>query len=157
MNIKTTMLKIVTIIIDLFILLFGFMLTMGLTSSIRENSFVPFQLLTIITLYLSCAIVLGISFYLFRIFNLIDIHTFFSQKALTSVRKIRYLFIIEFLILLGNLPFIYYQADHGDAPGLIFVALAFNFIPLALTAFISAMEKILINSIKFKQENDLTI
>lgn len=73
------------------------------------------------------------------------------------VRVVRYLFITASITLMGTLPFVYYNADKGDAPGLIFIALAFVLVPLAIAAFISVMEKILINSIKFKQENELTI
>ncbi|KRK78326.1 hypothetical protein FC67_GL000895 [Companilactobacillus alimentarius DSM 20249] len=70
---------------------------------------------------------------------------------------IRYLFIAVFVVLLGIMPFVYYLADQGDAPGLILIVGAVIFLPLAIAAFVSAMEQILVNSIKMKDENDLTI
>jgi Protein of unknown function (DUF3036). len=157
MKIKTTLLKLVTAGIDAFLLLFAFMLTMGLTSSVHEHSLFFLQITTSIALYATCLVVFVISFYLFRIFHLIDQRNFFTQTALHFVRVVRYLFITASITLMGILPFVYYNADKGDAPGLIFIALAFVLVPLAIAAFISVMEKILINSIKFKQENELTI
>lgn len=44
MKIKTTLLKLVTAGIDAFLLLFAFMLTMGLTSSVHEHSLFFFKL-----------------------------------------------------------------------------------------------------------------
>ena len=70
---------------------------------------------------------------------------------------VRYLFIACSVVLLAILPIAYQAADIDDAPGLIIVALGFIFVPSAIAAFISVMEKILINSIQFKQENELTI
>lgn len=157
MKIKTTLLKLVTLGIDAFTLLFGFMLTMGLTSSIREHSIFFLQITTSIALYLTCLLVLTISYFLFQIFHLIDTHNFFTTTALHLVKIVRYLFITTSVALAGILPFVYYSADHADAPGVIFIALAFVLVPLAIAAFISVMEKILINSIQFKQENELTI
>ncbi|MFC6176490.1 DUF2975 domain-containing protein [Companilactobacillus huachuanensis] len=157
MQIKTTLLKIVTAGIDAFLLLFCFMLTLGLFSSIQSHSMVHFQLLTIISLYVTCLVVFVISFYLFRIFRLIDKHDFFTKKALHFVRIVRYLFTAASVTLAGILPFIVITAHQGGAPGIILLALAFVLFPLAISAFVSVMEKILINSIKFKQENELTI
>ncbi|MQS75407.1 DUF2975 domain-containing protein [Companilactobacillus halodurans] len=157
MQIKTTLLKLVTLIIDGFTLLFAFMLMMGLINSFQTHSLFKLQIMTSVFLYIACLIILFISHYLYRIFHLIDIHDFFSPKALRFVKNVRYLFTLLFLAIMGIMPFVYHSADLGDAPGLIVITLAIAFIPLAIAAFISAMEKILINSSKFKQENELTI
>ncbi|CAJ1190318.1 hypothetical protein CPR19088_GLDEOEPO_02083 [Companilactobacillus paralimentarius] len=157
MKIKTTLLKLVTAGIDAFVLLFSLMLILGLYTSLRDHSVVPFQITTIIALIATCLVVFVISFFLFKIFHLIDQHNFFTQQALHFVRTVRYLFITASITLAGILPFVYYSAKHGDAPGVMFIAFAFVLVPLAIAAFISVMEKILINSIKFKQENELTI
>lgn len=157
MPIKTTLLKVVTSCIDTFVLLFSFMLTMGLITSAHEGSIFFLQITTSIALYLTCILVLFISLYLFKIFNLIDHHHFFTHKALHFVRVVRYLFIFTSVALAGVLPFVYYSADHSDSPGVLVIASAFILVPLAIAAFISVMEKILINSIQFKQENELTI
>lgn len=157
MKIKTTLLKLVTAGIDAFVLLFSFMLMIGLTSSVRDHSIFFLQITTSIALYATCLVILVISYYLFRIFHLIDNHTFFTQQALHFVKTVRYLFITASVTLAGILPFVYYSAKHSDSPGVMFIAFAFVLVPLAIAAFISVMEKILINSIKFKQENELTI
>lgn len=157
MKIKTTLLKIVTLIIDAFVAFFAFTLTMDLISSIRDHSIFGLQISTIISLYLAVLVILGISFCFFKIFRLIDTHKFFTTTALKLVKTIRYLFITGTVVLMGILPFVYYTADQADAPGIIIIALGIIFIPLAIAAFISVMEKILINSIQFKQENELTI
>lgn len=157
MKIKTTLLKLVTAGIDAFVLLFSFMLMIGLTSSVRDHSIFFLQITTSIALYATCLVILVISYYLFRIFHLIDNHTFFTQQALHFVKTVRYLFITASVTLAGILPFVYYSAKHSDSPGVMFIAFAFVLVPIAIAAFISVMEKILINSIKFKQENELTI
>ena len=157
MKIKTTLLKVVTALIDCFTILFGFMLTVGIISSIHEQTIFTLQITTSISLYLACVVVLAISYCFYRIFNLMDRHDFFSELSLHFVKSVRYLFIILFIVLLGTLPFIYYSADHSDSPGVLLIAVAVIFVPLAIAAFVSVMEKVLINSIQFKKENDLTI
>jgi len=157
MKIKTTLLKVVTFLFDCFTILFGFMLTIGIITSIQDGSIFTLQIITSIALYLACLIVLSISYYFYRIFNLMDSHNFFSELSLHFVKSVRYLFIILFIALLGTLPLIYYSADHSDSPGVMLIALAIIFVPLAIAAFVSVMEKVLINSIQFKKENDLTI
>lgn len=157
MKIKTTLLKVVTLLLDCFTVLFGFMLIVGIITSIHDGSIFTLQITTSIALYLACLVVLGISYYFYRIFNLMDTHKFFSELSLHFVKTVRYLFITLFIVLLGTLPFIYYSADHSDSPGVLLIALAVIFVPLAIAAFVSVMEKVLINSIQFKKENDLTI
>lgn len=157
MKIKTTLLKLVTAVIDLIFLMFGFILLTLLFLSIRRHTIFGLQLMMILSFLIGCLLILVISYYLYKIFFLIDKHNFFSITALHSVRMIRYLFIAVFVVLLGIMPFVYYLADQGDAPGLILIVGAVIFLPLAIAAFVSAMEQILVNSIKMKDENDLTI
>ncbi len=157
MTIKTTLLKVVTSIIDVFTFLFAVIFVLGLYSSISEHTVFFLQILTDIGLFSACLLIFGISFYLFRIYKLIDQHNFFSQIALHFVRTVRYLFIAISVALLLILPFIVYGVREAGAPGLLIIALAVVFLPTAIAAFISVMEKILINSINFKDENELTI
>lgn len=157
MKIKTILLKLVTGIIDLFVLFFGFILTMGIISSTKDGTIFGLQILTASSLFIGCLLILWISYYLFRIFFLIDRRNFFSRMALHAVRMIHYLFIVNFVILLGIMPFAYYSAERGDAPGLFVIVGAIVFFPLAIATFVYTMEQILVNSIKMKDENDLTI
>lgn len=157
MKIKTTLLKIVTLIIDAFVLFFIVMLSMSMLNAIQDHPFDLFPTIAGSTFLIVGLLVLVISYYFFRIFKLIDNHNFFTQQALHFVKMVRYLFIACSIVLLAILPIAYQAADIDDAPGLIIVALGFIFFPSAIAAFISVMEKILINSIQFKQENELTI
>lgn len=157
MKIKTTLLKLVTAILDLFIAFFVYALCWGTISSIVEDSVFSLQLMSSIFLFIGALIAFGISFYLFKIFRLMDRQQFFTQVSLHAVKMIRNLFVVEFFALLGIMPFVYYSADQGDSPGMIIIVGAIVFLPLAISAFISAMEQILIKAINMKTENDLTI
>ncbi|WP_164507115.1 DUF2975 domain-containing protein [Companilactobacillus furfuricola] len=157
MKINTTFLKIVTAILDLFVLFFVFILGWGVISSIIKGSVFKLQLITAGFLFIGALIVFVISYYLFKVFHLMDKQQFFTQTSLHAVKMIRNLFIGEFVDLLGIMPFVYYLADDGDAPGIIIIVGAVVFLPLAISAFISAMQQILIKAINMKAENDLTI
>lgn len=157
MKIKTTFLKIVTAILDIFLLFFVYALAWGTYSSIVDHSVVHLQLLSVGFLFAAALVAFGISYYLFRIFFLMDRQQFFTKSSLHSVKMIRNLFVILFFALSGIMPYIYYSADRGDAPGMIIIVGAVVFVPLAIAAFVSAMEQILIKAINMKDENDLTI
>lgn len=157
MKIKTIFLKVVTAILDFFTLFFVYALGWGAYSSIVDKSIFDLQMISTGFLFLAALLVFVISYYLFKIFYLMDKQRFFTQTSLRAVKMIRNLFIAEFFVLLGIMPFVYYSADRGDAPGLIIIIGAVVFLPLAISAFISAMQQILIKAINMKDENDLTI
>ncbi|WP_334352273.1 DUF2975 domain-containing protein [Companilactobacillus sp. HBUAS56257] len=157
MKIKTTFLKIVTAILDLFVLFFVYALGWGTYTSIVDHSVLHLQLISAGFLFASALVAFGISYYLFKIFFLMDKQQFFTKMSLHSVKMIRNLFVVEFFVLSGIMPYIYYSADRGDAPGMIIIVGSVVFLPLALAAFVSAMEQILIKAINMKDENDLTI
>ncbi|WP_334332291.1 DUF2975 domain-containing protein [Companilactobacillus sp. HBUAS59544] len=122
-----------------------------------DHSVLHLQLISAVFLFASALVAFGISYYLFKIFFLMDKQQFFTKMSLHSVKMIRNLFVVEFFVLSGIMPYIYYSADRGDAPGMIIIVGSVVFLPLALAAFVSAMEQILIKAINMKDENDLTI
>lgn len=163
MHIRTTILKIVTGLLDLFILFFSVIVGSGLAELSHEagtkglNLTDQLQLVMGIGLALACVTIWGITYYLYRIFHMLDQHTFFTKPAVRLVRHMRYLFMLTTFVLLAVLPFFYHMADRADAPGVLVIVCGVIAIPLAIAAFIAAMEKILSQAIALQAENALTI
>ncbi|MEX1551316.1 DUF2975 domain-containing protein [Enterococcus sp. C50] len=154
---KTTFLKFILAGLVAFILFLSFLLTMGLLFSINEHSVFPEQVLASISLYLSAIASLLIIYYMYRMLSLVDNDRAFSAMSLIYVRAIFRLTIMEFIVLIGTVPFVYYIADNDDAPGVMIIGLGMLIIPLAVATFVSIIEKLLKNAIELKLDYELTI
>ncbi|GEK37025.1 hypothetical protein K5E_22700 [Enterococcus thailandicus] len=154
---KTTFLKFILAGLVAFILFLSFLLTMGLLFSINEHSVFPEQVLASISLYLSAIASLLIIYYMYRMLVLVDNDRAFSAMSLIYVRAIFRLTIMEFIVLIGTVPFVYYIADNDDAPGVMIIGLGMLIIPLAVATFVSIIEKLLKNAIELKLDYELTI
>lgn len=154
---KTTFLKFILAGLVAFILFLSFLLTMGLLFSINEHSVFPEQVLASISLYLSAIASLLIIYYMYRMLGLVDNDRAFSAMSLIYVRAIFRLTIMEFIVLIGTVPFVYYIADNDDAPGVMIIDLGMLIIPLAVATFVSIIEKLLKNAIELKLDYELTI
>lgn len=154
---KTTFLKFILVGLVAFILFLSFLLTMGLLFSINEHSVFPEQVLASISLYLSAIASLLIIYYMYRMLSLVDNDRAFSVMSLIYVRAIFRLTIMEFIVLIGTVPFVYYIADNDDAPGVMIIGLGMLIIPLAVATFVSIIEKLLKNAIELKLDYELTI
>ncbi|WP_270346069.1 DUF2975 domain-containing protein [Enterococcus thailandicus] len=154
---KTTFLKFILVGLVAFILFLSFLLTMGLLFSINEHSVFPEQVLASISLYLSAIASLLIIYYMYRMLVLVDNDRAFSAMSLIYVRAIFRLTIMEFIVLIGTVPFVYYIADNDDAPGVMIIGLGMLIIPLAVATFVSIIEKLLKNAIELKLDYELTI
>lgn len=154
---KTTFLKFILAGLVAFILFLSFLLTMGLLFSINEHSVFPEQVLASISLYLSAIASLSIIYYMYRMLGLVDNDRAFSAMSLIYVRAIFRLTIMEFIVLIGTVPFVYYIADNDDAPGVMIIGLGMLIIPLAVATFVSIIEKLLKHAIELKLDYELTI
>lgn len=154
---KTTFLKFILAGLVAFILFLSFLLTMGLLFSINEHSVFPEQVLASISLYLSAIASLLIIYYMYRMLGLVDNDRAFSAMSLIYVRAIFRLTIMEFIVLIGTVPFVYYIADNDDAPGVMIIGLGMLIIPLVVATFVSIIEKLLKNAIELKLDYELTI
>lgn len=154
---KTTFLKFILAGLVAFILFLSFLLTMGLLFSINGHSVFPEQVLASISLYLSAIASLLIIYYMYRMLVLVDNDRAFSAMSLIYVRAIFRLTIMEFIVLIGTVPFVYYIADNDDAPGVMIIGLGMLIIPLAVATFVSIIEKLLKNAIELKLDYELTI
>ncbi|WP_218658032.1 DUF2975 domain-containing protein [Enterococcus thailandicus] len=154
---KTTFLKFILAGLVAFILFLSFLLTMGLLFSINEHSVFPEQVLASISLYLSAIASLLIIYYMYRMLVLVDNDRAFSAMSLIYVRAIFRLTIMEFIVLIGTVPFVYYIADNDDAPGVMIIGLGMLIIPLAVATFVSIIEKLLKHAIELKLDYELTI
>ena len=147
MKINTFWLKTITIIADLFVSLFSLMLLLEILSSLQNKSSFNLVTMTSIPVFIATIIILIISFYLFQLYKLLSTNNFFTEKALSYVRKIRYSLISCTILFLAIIPLAYSAAKIDNTPGIIILALILIFIPLAIAAFVSVMEKILLNAI----------
>lgn len=157
MKIKTTFLKLILVGFALFIFFLCFLLTIGMVFSINEHTIFLEQIIASMSLYLSAIASLAILYNMYRILQLIDKNAAFSNLSLKYVKSIFRLTIMEFVVLLGILPFFMYVANHDDAPGFMIISFGILMIPLAVATLISILEKLLVNAIELKDDNELTI
>lgn len=84
------------------------------------------------------------------------------NQSLTNdtVRALRHITISSFVIsgmYIFGAPFIYTVAERDDAPGVILINLILIAAPLIVGVFSWILQKLLLNAIGYKAENDLTI
>lgn len=93
----------------------------------------------------------------FQLLNLIDKNLSLSDSSVSSLRKIKVSsFLISFMYLIGS-PYIFVVADHDDAPGVVLLNLILIVGPFTVGVFAFILQKLLINAIGYKSENELTI
>lgn len=97
------------------------------------------------------------------VYNTLKLLKYINQQKIFSGESIKSLKIIKncaFSIsaIYGlSLPYIFFNAEQDDAPGLALMGLTFFFAPLVIAMFSAVFQKELQNAIKIKTENDLTV
>ena len=98
-----------------------------------------------------------IYFQAFQLLNLIDKNLSLSETSVRCLRNIKLSsFIISVMYLIGS-PFIFGVAEKDDAPGVVLINLILIVGPFSVGVFAFILQKLLINAIGYKSENDLTI
>jgi hypothetical protein len=100
---------------------------------------------------------LYIFFQAFHLLNNIDKNLSLTSSSVNSLRIIKICsFLISLMYLIGS-PFIFNVAERDDAPGVVLINLILIIGPFSVGVFSNILQKLLINAIGYKSENDLTI
>ena len=100
-------------------------------------------------------------FYIFyqayTLLNNIDSNLSLTDSSVNSLRIIKFCsFLISLMYLIGS-PFIFIVAQRDDAPGVVLINLLLIIGPFSVGVFAYILQKLLINAIGYKSENELTI
>ena len=93
----------------------------------------------------------------YNLLNNIDNNLSLTDSSVNSLRIIKMCsFIISFMYLIGS-PFIFNVAQQDDAPGVVLINIILIMGPFSVGVFTYILQKLLINAIGYKSENELTI
>ncbi len=100
-------------------------------------------------------------FYIFyqayTLLNNIDNNLSLTDSSVNSLRIIKVCsFLISLMYLIGS-PFIFNVAQQDDAPGVVLINIILIMGPFSVGVFTYILQKLLINAIGYKSENELTI
>ena len=93
----------------------------------------------------------------FRLLVNIDNNLSLTESSVNSLRIIKVCsFLISLMYLIGS-PLIINAAEQDDAPGVVLINLIFIIGSFSVGVFGYILQKLLINAIRYKSENDLTV
>lgn len=150
---STLFLRGVVILIGAIILaLCIFALPYGITTD-KRGMYVPI----LIGLYVPAIPYFFALYQAMRLLGFIDKNEAFTDKAVWTLRNIKYCaLLISALFALGS-PYIYYVADQDDAPGVLAIALVITFASLVIATAAAVFQRLFQNAVTIKNENDLTV
>lgn len=92
-----------------------------------------------------------------KLLGYIDRNLAFSDLSVKALKNIKNCALTISILYVPCLPLIYVIADADDAPGLLALALVVTFAALAVALFAAVLQKLLVEAIAIKSENDLTV
>ena len=92
-----------------------------------------------------------------NLLNNIDKNLSLTDSSVKSLRIIKVCSILISLMYLIGSPFIFNAAERDDAPGVVLINLILIIGPFSVGVFTYILQKLLINAIAYKSENELTI
>ncbi|MCZ2259772.1 DUF2975 domain-containing protein [Sporosarcina sp. G11-34] len=99
-------------------------------------------------------------FALYQTFNLlsyIDKNHAFSELSVRALKKIKYCAVAITGLYVVALPFVFIMAEIDDAPGLVIVGMIPIFGSVVIAVFAAVIQRLLLEAINIKTENDLTV
>ncbi|MFC2949446.1 DUF2975 domain-containing protein [Virgibacillus sediminis] len=93
----------------------------------------------------------------FKLLTYIDKNEAFSELSVHALKKIKYCAVAISAVYVAVLPFVYIVAELDDAPGLIFMGMIPILASMVIAVFAAVLEKLVINAIDIKSENELTV
>lgn len=93
----------------------------------------------------------------FQLLQLIDHKEAFSMQAVKQLHGIKWCALVILVLHICLLPVFYLFADYDDAPGVIFVGCVVPFASLTIAVFAAVLQRLLIEAMEYKTENDLMI
>ena len=150
---STLFLKLILLVLSLAVLtLCGFLLY----QIIQSDSLGDYQPI-LIGVLISTIPFLYVFYQAYNLLNNIDANLSLTDSSVNSLRIIKVCsFIISLMYLIGS-PFIFYVAQQDDAPGVVLINIILIMGPFSVGVFTYILQKLLINAIGYKSENELTI
>ena len=150
---STLFLKLILLVLSLAVLtLCGFLLY----QIIQSDSLGDYQPI-LIGVLISTIPFLYVFYQAYNLLNNIDNNLSLTDSSVNSLRIIKVCsFIISLMYLIGS-PFIFYVAQQDDAPGVVLINIILIMGPFSVGVFTYILQKLLINAIGYKSENELTI
>ncbi|OIJ21666.1 hypothetical protein BKP45_02785 [Anaerobacillus alkalidiazotrophicus] len=153
----TLLLKIAVFLIGTPILalcIYGLLLLVG--NPVNSN-YVHILYPIIIGLYVT---VIPFYYALYHAFNLliyIDKNEAFSELSVKALTKIKYCAFTISTVYVVIFPFIYTLAEKDDATGVILIGMVIIFTSIVIAFFAAVLQRLFIEAIDIKSENDLTV
>lgn len=111
----------------------------------------------LIGVVLSTIPLLYVFYQAFLLLKNIDNNLSLTDSSVNSLRKIKVSsFLISLMYLIGS-PFIFNAAQQDDAPGVVLINIILLLGSFSVGVFTYILQKLLINAIEYKSENELTI
>jgi hypothetical protein len=92
-----------------------------------------------------------------KLLGYIDRKETFSYLSVSALKVINKCGIVISILYTLGMPFIVFVAEQDDAPGVVAMGLVIIFASLVIAVFATVLEKVLVNAIELKSENDLTV
>lgn len=93
----------------------------------------------------------------FKLLIRIDGNEAFSESSVKALKAIKYCAVIISILYVLNLPLFYLFAEKDDAPGVIVVGLVMIFASVVIAVFAAVLQRLLLEAVTIKSENDLTV
>ena len=150
---STLFLKLILLVLSLAVLTFCGFLLYQITQSDSLGDYQPI----LIGVLISTIPFLYVFYQAYNLLNNIDANLSLTDSSVNSLRIIKVCsFIISLMYLIGS-PFIFYVAQQDDAPGVVLINIILIMGPFSVGVFTYILQKLLINAIGYKSENELTI
>ena len=150
---STLFLKLILLVLSLAVLtLCGFLLY----QIIQSDSLGDYQPI-LIGVLISTIPFLYVFYQAYNLLNNIDANLSLTDSSVNSLRIIKVCsFLISSMYLIGS-PFIFTIAQRDDAPGVVLIDIILLLGSFSVGVFTYILQKLLINAIGYKSENELTI
>lgn len=150
---STLFLKLILLFLSIGILVISGFLLYQITQSDSLGYYRPILVGVLISVFP----LLYIFYQAFYLLNNIDKNLSLTDSSVNSLRIIKFCsFLISLMYLIGS-PFIFIVAQRDDAPGVVLINLLLIIGPFSVGVFAYILQKLLINAIGYKSENELTI
>jgi hypothetical protein len=150
---STLFLKLILLVLSLAVLTFCGFLLYQITQSDSLGDYQPI----LIGVLISTIPFLYVFYQAYNLLNNIDANLSLTDSSVNSLRIIKVCsFLISLMYLMGS-PFIFNVAQQDDAPGVVLINIILIMGPFSVGVFTYILQKLLINAIGYKSENELTI
>ncbi|BDB56343.1 DUF2975 domain-containing protein [Flavobacterium ammonificans] len=150
---STLFLKLILLVLSLAVLTFCGFLLYQITQSDSLGDYQPI----LIGVLISTIPFLYVFYQAYNLLNNIDANLSLTDSSVNSLRIIKVCsFLISLMYLMGS-PFIFNVAQQDDAPGVVLINIILIMGPFSVAVFTYILQKLLINAIGYKSENELTI